>query len=106
VGFCRDSSCVSCLVDDLPDAGGNTTGCTDVALFQRESESSPMLVIEQMSETHFPEGEKLTLTADDATGKRVVDWSATAHYQTHEVDEGPGCDPARCSIFSVEIPSM
>src|SRR6185436_6508178 len=41
VSFCRDSSCSSCMVDDPPDAGGSTTGCTDVTLFQRESESSP-----------------------------------------------------------------
>jgi hypothetical protein len=94
------------VVDELPDAGGGATSCPDVGFIQENRGSAPTLVIEKMATTHFQEGDNLTLTASDATSKRVVDWSGTVRYQPHEVDEGPGCKPARCSVFSVEIPSM
>jgi hypothetical protein len=64
-----------------------------------------MELFQQQAFATFPEGEHLTLTVTDKTGSRVIDWNGVVHYESASVDEGVGCDSARCLRYKVNIPT-
>lgn len=101
VSYCRGGTCTFCNVDNHPEGGNGATGCTDLGWLQGTGDAAPTLHIDTLDPTNYPEGILLSLSAQDSSRMRTLVWSAAVHYTEHEVDEGAGCEPARCSAFSV-----